>query len=89
MKSKTKKYPRATLRRIVKAHSRKNIGKGVDSLVFLNYILFIEEYANALIIWRLQLTQYSLRLMQNATNKARADGEKMIAAKDIRKVTMV
>ncbi|KAJ9635724.1 uncharacterized protein PV06_08864 [Exophiala oligosperma] len=66
-----KSYPRATLRKIVKAHSRKNVSKGVDSLVFLNYVLFIEE------------------LMQNATRKARNDGEKSIAAKDIRKVTMV
>ncbi|KIW12069.1 hypothetical protein PV08_09343 [Exophiala spinifera] len=66
-----KSYPRATLRKIVKAHSRKNVSRGVDSLVYLNYVLFIEE------------------LMQNATRKARNDGEKHIAAKDIRKVTMV
>ncbi|KIV87085.1 hypothetical protein PV11_02655 [Exophiala sideris] len=63
-------YPRPTLRKIVKGHSRKNVGKSVDSLVYLNYILFIEQ------------------LMDNATRKARRDGEKVVAAKDIRKVTM-
>ncbi|KAL6243970.1 hypothetical protein RBB50_008839 [Rhinocladiella similis] len=67
-----KSYPRATLRKIIKAHSRKNVSRGVDSLVYLNYVLFIEDS----------------RLMQNATRKARNDGEKSIAAKDIRKVTM-
>jgi predicted RNA binding protein YcfA (HicA-like mRNA interferase family) len=39
-----KSYPRATLRKILKAHSRKKVGKGVDSLVYLDYVLFIEEY---------------------------------------------
>ncbi|KAK7902381.1 hypothetical protein LTR67_002026 [Exophiala xenobiotica] len=70
MASGKKSYPRATLRKILKAHSRKKVGKGVDSLVYLDYVLFIEE------------------LMQNATRKARMDGEKTIAAKDIRKATM-
>ncbi|KAK5194088.1 hypothetical protein LTR92_006428 [Exophiala xenobiotica] len=70
MASGKKSYPRATLRKILEAHSRKKVGKGVDSLVYLDYVLFIEE------------------LMQNATRKARIDGEKTIAAKDIRKATM-
>ncbi len=39
-----KSYPRATLRKILRAHSRKKVGKGVDSLVYLDYVLFIEEY---------------------------------------------
>jgi hypothetical protein len=44
MGSSNKVYPRATLRKILKAHSRKNISRGVDSLVYLDYVLFIEEY---------------------------------------------
>ncbi|KAI1614812.1 hypothetical protein EDD37DRAFT_650174 [Exophiala viscosa] len=70
MASAQKNYPRATVRKIVKGHSRKNIGKGVDSLIYLNYVLFVEK------------------LMDNATRKARSEGEKNVAAKDIRKVTM-
>ena len=44
MASGKKSYPRATLRKILRAHSRKKVGKGVDSLVYLDYVLFIEEY---------------------------------------------
>ncbi|EXJ80043.1 hypothetical protein A1O3_08329 [Capronia epimyces CBS 606.96] len=58
------------LRKILKAHSRKNVGKAVDPLVFLDYVLFIEE------------------LVQNASRRARTDGEKVVAARDIRKVTL-
>lgn len=43
MGSSKKPYPRATLRKILKAHSRKNVGRGVDSLVYLDYVLFIDE----------------------------------------------
>ncbi|ETI24085.1 hypothetical protein G647_03454 [Cladophialophora carrionii CBS 160.54] len=43
MKAHSKSYPRAKLRKIVKAHSRKRVGKTVDALVFLNFVLFIEE----------------------------------------------
>ncbi|KAK5297510.1 hypothetical protein LTR93_002516 [Exophiala xenobiotica] len=80
MASGKKSYPRATLRKILKAHSRKKVGKGVDSLVYLDYVLFIEES---------EILMMTPRLMQNATRKARIDGEKTIAAKDIRKATMV
>ncbi|EXJ93330.1 hypothetical protein A1O1_01722, partial [Capronia coronata CBS 617.96] len=59
------------MRKILKAHSRKKVGKGVEPLVLLNYVLFIEE------------------IIQNASRRARVDGEKLATAKDIRKVTMV
>ncbi|KAK2769558.1 hypothetical protein FQN53_006012 [Emmonsiellopsis sp. PD_33] len=38
-----KLYPRATVKRIVKAHSRRSISKNADILVFLDYMLFIQE----------------------------------------------
>jgi hypothetical protein len=61
MESTTKKYPRATLRRIVKAHAGKKVGKSVDPLVFLNCTLFIEEYDGSHeypgVVWRQQLTE--------------------------------
>ncbi|KEF51249.1 uncharacterized protein A1O9_12599 [Exophiala aquamarina CBS 119918] len=66
----SKTYPRAIVRRIIKGHTRKSIGKATDALVFLNYALFIEQ------------------LLDSATHKARGNGEKRIAAKDIRKVTL-
>jgi hypothetical protein len=39
----SKTYPRATVRKILKGHTRKNVGKATDSLVFLDYAVFIEE----------------------------------------------
>lgn len=58
-----KLYPRATVKKIVKAHTKRNVGKNVDVLVsidatcdesmdtksdsqiFLDYNLFLQEYA--------------------------------------------
>jgi len=79
-------YPRAALRRILKGHARKNIGKSVDALVYLDYVLFVEEYGVSFLPLQ-RLT--TARLMQGAARKARSSGEKRMAAKDIRKVTMV
>jgi len=70
MRAKTKVYQRATLRKIVRAHSRKRVGRAIDPFIFVGYILFMEQ------------------LMSNATRKARIEGEKVVAAKDIRKVTL-
>ncbi|QKX64307.1 uncharacterized protein TRUGW13939_11481 [Talaromyces rugulosus] len=38
-----KLYPRATVKRIVKAHAGRNISKHTDVLVFLDYMLFMQE----------------------------------------------
>ncbi|KAI9816337.1 MAG: hypothetical protein M1832_005094 [Thelocarpon impressellum] len=35
-------YPRSTLKRIVKAHSGKNVGRNVDVLIWLDYALFMQ-----------------------------------------------
>ncbi|KEY66943.1 hypothetical protein S7711_06892 [Stachybotrys chartarum IBT 7711] len=37
-----KAYPKATLKKVIKAHSGHNIKKNADITVFLNYILFME-----------------------------------------------
>ncbi|QSZ33850.1 hypothetical protein DSL72_005423 [Monilinia vaccinii-corymbosi] len=37
-----KLYPRASLKKIVKAHSKRNLTKNVDVLIFLDYMLFLE-----------------------------------------------
>ncbi|KAG9244596.1 hypothetical protein BJ878DRAFT_505498 [Calycina marina] len=34
-------YPRATVRKIVKAHSKRNLSKNADVLIFLDYGLFM------------------------------------------------
>ncbi|KAF3174835.1 hypothetical protein TWF106_008240 [Orbilia oligospora] len=41
----TNQYPRNVLRRIVKAHSGCNISKNADILIYLDYALFLEQYA--------------------------------------------
>ncbi|RFU33589.1 hypothetical protein B7463_g2748, partial [Scytalidium lignicola] len=37
-----KLYPRATVKKIVKAHSNKNLSKNADILIFLDYTLFLQ-----------------------------------------------
>ncbi|EGD96280.1 hypothetical protein TESG_03732 [Trichophyton tonsurans CBS 112818] len=38
-----KLYPRATVKRIVKSHTRKALTKNADILIFLDYMLFMQE----------------------------------------------
>ncbi|EYE99592.1 uncharacterized protein EURHEDRAFT_444909 [Aspergillus ruber CBS 135680] len=38
-----KLYPRATVKRIVKAHANRNVSKNADILIFLGYMLFMQE----------------------------------------------
>ncbi|KAL4898395.1 hypothetical protein BDV59DRAFT_166741 [Aspergillus ambiguus] len=38
-----KLYPRGTVKRIVKAHSNRNVSKNADILIFLDYMLFMQE----------------------------------------------
>ncbi|MCJ1324274.1 hypothetical protein MMC10_000936 [Thelotrema lepadinum] len=38
-----KLYPRATVKRIVKAHSNKGLTKNADILIFLDYCLFMQH----------------------------------------------
>jgi histone H3/H4 len=65
-----KKLPRATLRKILKAHTNKNIFRDVDALVYLDYVLFIQ--------W----------LLAASVKRAKKAGEKRVAAKDIRMLTV-
>ncbi|PHH70498.1 hypothetical protein CDD80_5963 [Ophiocordyceps camponoti-rufipedis] len=37
-------YPKATLKKIVKAHSGLNLKKNADVTIFLDYVLFMEKY---------------------------------------------
>ncbi|KAB8256394.1 hypothetical protein BDV32DRAFT_129156 [Aspergillus pseudonomiae] len=38
-----KLYPRGTVKRIVKAQSNRNLSKNADILIFLDYMLFMQE----------------------------------------------
>ncbi|MCJ1254347.1 hypothetical protein MMC24_002162 [Lignoscripta atroalba] len=38
-----KLYPRATVKKIIKAHSKRNVSKSVDILIFLDYTLFLQD----------------------------------------------
>ena len=57
--------------------------------VYLDYVLFIQEYAPFNIQCPQSKYLTSGRLMRKAAKKTRQAGEKRIAARDIRKVTMV
>ncbi|KAI0014945.1 hypothetical protein F4780DRAFT_773874 [Xylariomycetidae sp. FL0641] len=37
-----KLYPRATVKKIAKAHSKCNVSKNVDVMMFLDYVLFMQ-----------------------------------------------
>ncbi|KAI4673410.1 uncharacterized protein J4E84_011089 [Alternaria hordeiaustralica] len=39
-------YPRGTVKKIVKAHSNQPLSKNVDILIYLNYVLFMQELIN-------------------------------------------
>ncbi|KAH9883028.1 hypothetical protein J1614_000395 [Plenodomus biglobosus] len=39
-------YPRATLRKIVKAHANRGVSRNVDILIYLNYMIFMQELIN-------------------------------------------
>ncbi|KAI4958040.1 hypothetical protein J4E86_003635 [Alternaria arbusti] len=39
-------YPRGTVKKIVKAHSNRPLSKNVDILIYLNYMLFMQELIN-------------------------------------------
>lgn len=43
MAASKKVYPRATIRKIVKAHTEKTVARDVDALLYLDYILFMQR----------------------------------------------
>ncbi|KAI1768883.1 hypothetical protein GGR53DRAFT_476204 [Hypoxylon sp. FL1150] len=38
-----KMYPRATVKKIVKAHSKCSVSKNADVMIFLDYVLFMQS----------------------------------------------
>jgi hypothetical protein len=42
-------YPRGTIKRITKAHTNRPLSKNVDILIFLDYMMFMQEYAASIL----------------------------------------
>ncbi|KAF8441234.1 hypothetical protein BGX38DRAFT_1272750 [Terfezia claveryi] len=42
----TKLYPRSVVKRIVKAHTKRNTSKNLDVLLYLDYVLFLQKLMN-------------------------------------------
>ncbi|KAK8920453.1 hypothetical protein MANI_009735 [Metarhizium anisopliae] len=49
-----KAYPRATVKKIIKAHSNMNVKKNADVTIFLNYVLFMETLVKEAAIYAKQ-----------------------------------
>ncbi|KAI8955212.1 hypothetical protein F4801DRAFT_378623 [Xylaria longipes] len=45
-----KMYPRATVKKIVKAHSKCNVSKNADVMIFLDYVLFMQKLVKEAVI---------------------------------------
>ncbi|KAJ5959101.1 transcriptional regulator family: Histone-like TF [Penicillium vulpinum] len=85
-----KLYPRGTVKRIVKAHSNRSVSKNADILIFLDYMLFMQECVSLYpLSWWLGLPVATLRfaLMHEASIRSHKSGEKNISANTVRKVT--
>ncbi|TQS32523.1 hypothetical protein Golomagni_07157 [Golovinomyces magnicellulatus] len=69
-----KAYPRATIKKIIKAHSDHNIKKNADVTIFLNYVLFMETLVKEAAIHAKQsgergLTTRSVRKVTRVSHK--------------------
>ncbi|KAI0406939.1 hypothetical protein F4802DRAFT_595571 [Xylaria palmicola] len=73
-----KMYPRGTVKKIVKAHSKCNVSKNVDVMIFLDYVLFMQKYDG---------DSNRVLLVKEAAIDSKQAGERNISAKSIRKVT--
>ncbi|SPO03368.1 uncharacterized protein DNG_06051 [Cephalotrichum gorgonifer] len=89
-----KSYPRATVKKIVKAHSNLNISKNADILIFLDYALFMQTYESRLrssegvyiLVGSVWLT-FRLRLVKEAAIEAKKSGERGLTPQSVKKAT--
>jgi hypothetical protein len=63
------KYPRATLRKILIGHARKKIGKQVETLVYLDYIVFMNSWVHHTTVI------YAMLICVQVDGERRAKGE--------------
>ncbi|EGR48580.1 hypothetical protein MKX07_000156 [Trichoderma sp. CBMAI-0711] len=69
-----KPYPKATLKKIVKAHSGMNVRKNTDITIYLNYVLFMNRLIKEAAIHAKQSGERGLtaRSVRKATRDALA-----------------
>ncbi|KAI5841779.1 hypothetical protein DFP73DRAFT_596376 [Morchella snyderi] len=75
-----KAYPRSVLKRIVKAHSDRNVSKNVDVLIYLDYALFLQELVREAAIHA---------QTEASVDTATKNKKPVISARDVRKVSKV
>ncbi|KAM3079012.1 hypothetical protein ACMFMF_003940 [Clarireedia jacksonii] len=83
-----KLYPRATLKKIVKAHSKRNLSKNVDVLVSINHAFPLHKvtYADDCVA---DISRLCPIPRNEAGINAKRAGERGISAKSVKKVTEV
>jgi type I site-specific restriction endonuclease len=55
-----KSYPRATVKKIIKAHSNCKVSKNVDVMIYLDYVLFMQTLIKEAVIESKQAGERSL-----------------------------
>ncbi|KAJ6010573.1 transcriptional regulator family: Histone-like TF [Penicillium sp. IBT 35674x] len=70
-----KLYPRGTVKRIVKAHSNKSVSKNADILIFLDYMLFMQEL----------MREASIRSLKSGEKNISANSIRKVTEKSLRK----
>ncbi|KOS40251.1 hypothetical protein ACN38_g8898 [Penicillium nordicum] len=70
-----KLYPRGTVKRIVKAHSNRSVSKNADILVFLDYMLFMQEL----------MREASIRSRKSGEKNISANTVRKVTEKTLRK----
>ncbi|KAJ5792241.1 transcriptional regulator family: Histone-like TF [Penicillium pulvis] len=70
-----KLYPRGTVKRIVKAHSNKSVSKNADILIFLDYMLFMQEL----------MREASIRSRKSGEKNISANSIRKVTEKSLRK----
>ncbi|KAJ5710668.1 hypothetical protein N7488_004824 [Penicillium malachiteum] len=70
-----KLYPRGTVKRIVKAHSNKSVSKNADILIFLDYMLFMQEL----------MREASIRSRKSGEKNISANSIRKVTEKTLRK----
>ncbi|KAJ5855908.1 transcriptional regulator family: Histone-like TF [Penicillium soppii] len=70
-----KLYPRGTVKRIVKAHSNRSVSKNADILIFLDYMLFVQEL----------MREASIRSRKSGEKNISANTVRKVTEKTLRK----
>jgi hypothetical protein len=79
-------YPRAQVKKTIKAHTNRALSKNVDILIFLSYTLFLQECVCPRRDVRRDAVLTVCRLVKEAAIKSKQAGERGVTAKSVRKV---